>query len=133
MEVFFRILLVLYIIGVAFLCFATFDQTVPTLKWTLFDIPSDKLGHFLMFLPFPVLCFFSFPYRGVRLLPCLLSVLAIFAVGAAFAGATELIQGWLPKRKADLYDFQADFLGLCVSAVPVFCLAVYLLIRRRHA
>ncbi|MBO6028894.1 MAG: VanZ family protein [Bacteroidales bacterium] len=113
-----RILFGLYLVAVAVLCFGKFDssQDVPMDLW---GIPTDKLVHFLMFFPFPLLaCLASGGYRGERWLATFRTVIA-FLAGCAFAAATEWIQTWLSYRSGDPADFGADALALLLSSIIV--------------
>ena len=113
-----RILFGLYLVAVAVLCFGKFDssQDVPMDLW---GIPTDKLVHFLMFFPFPLLaCLASGGYRGDRWLATFRTVIA-FLAGCAFAAATEWIQTWLSYRSGDPADFGADALALLLSSIIV--------------
>ena len=58
-RIFARILFLLYLVAICILCFGKFSGSsdFPT---SLLGIPSDKIVHFLMFLPFPILAFFAF-------------------------------------------------------------------------
>ena len=113
-----RILVGLYLVAVAVLCFGKFDssQDVPMDLW---GIPTDKLVHFLMFFPFPLLaCLASGGYRGERWLATFRTVIA-FLAGCAFAAPTEWIQTWLSYRSGDPADFGADALALLLSSIIV--------------
>ena len=119
-----RILFAMYLIAVAVLCFGKFDSTndVPKELW---GIPSDKIVHFLMFLPLPALAYLAFDrYKGKRL-PALLWAAVTFLGGCAYAAFTEWIQSYLPYRSGDPADFKADFLAL--AACTVFLLLIILL------
>ena len=118
-----RILFAVYLIAVAVLCFGNFagSEDVPKDLWGL---PVDKIVHFLMFFPFPVLAYLAFDrYKGKRLSSMLWTVVA-FLGGCAFAAATELIQSRLSYRSGDPADFRADFLAL--AACSVFILIIIL-------
>ena len=60
-----RILFAVYLAAVAFLCFGQFSssQDVPMDLW---GIPTDKVVHFLMFFPFPLLACLAFGARLPR-------------------------------------------------------------------
>ena len=113
-----RIAFVLYLVAVAWLCFGKFDS-LPHVERTLLGIPTDKVVHFLMFLPFPILSFLAFDgYPGKHGTAVLYTILAFFA-GCAFAAATECIQARLSYRTGDGVDFQADFLALAAGSLLV--------------
>ncbi|MBO7604542.1 MAG: VanZ family protein [Bacteroidales bacterium] len=116
----FRILTLLYIIAVAVLCFARFSALPPS-PASIFGIPADKVVHFLMFLPFPVLAFFSLRLSRGGVVKTLLVLVAVFIVGCGLAWGTEYIQSKLPYRTMDPADFGADRLGLiCGSFIAFF-------------
>lgn len=113
-----RIVFAVYILAVLVLCFGKFEGTedVPMDLW---GIPTDKVVHFLMFFPLPLLAYLAFdryrerrwsavPWAGVALLG-----------GALFAAFTELVQTRLPYRSGDPADFKADFLALAASSLIV--------------
>ena len=119
-----RIVFTVYILAVLVLCFGKFESTedVPMDLW---GIPTDKVVHFLMFFPFPLLAYLAFDrYKGRRG-PSLPWVAAAFACGCAFAAGTELVQTRLSYRTGDPADFQADFLALLVSSLIVFIVILF--------
>lgn len=119
----FRILTLVYLAAVAALCFGNF-QNSNQVSWTLFGIHADKVIHFCMFFPFPVLTFFSLKLNEPRILIVLLSIVGIFALGCLIAWGTEYVQGLLPYRTMDPADFAADRLGLICGSLMAFLLAV---------
>ena len=127
----FRILTVLYLAAVAVLCFAYFPQ-LSTAPRTIFGIESDKLVHFFMFLPFPVLVFFSFNPKRQGLVKTLIMLVLIFAAGCGIAWGTEYIQGHLPYRTMDPSDFSADRLGLICGTLAAFLIQLFVR-KKKHA
>lgn len=123
-TVLFRILTVVYLAVIAVLCFANFgsNREVPL---TLFGLPTDKIVHFLMFLPFPFLAFFSFPLRKAGVMKSLLLVIGLFAMGCLLACGTEYIQSKLPYRTMDPNDFRADAAGLICGSVTTFLIRLF--------
>ncbi|MBO6170428.1 MAG: VanZ family protein [Bacteroidales bacterium] len=118
----FRILTVLYLIAVAVLCFSNFSH-MSEMPRTVFGLPADKVVHFVMFLPFPVLSYFSFDVRKAGPVPAMLLLVCMFALGCLLAWGTELIQSRIPYRSMDPADFKADRIGLiCGSLVSFFIL-----------
>lgn len=114
-----RILFVVYLAAIAFLCFMHADK-IPDMQKTLFGIPTDKVAHFLMFLPFPILVFLAYDHVTNKVWSAVLFAVLTFAVGAAIAWGTEYIQGMLPYRSRDVADFRADLLALGISTLGVF-------------
>ncbi|MBR6458425.1 MAG: VanZ family protein [Bacteroidales bacterium] len=114
---FWRILLVIYLAAVSYICFAS-QGGLPTIENWPFKIPADKCVHFVMFLPWPVLaCLSVLPIGAGRTRKAVITLLIITLLGCALAGATEWIQGLLPYRSRDVVDFIADCLGLLTGAL----------------
>lgn len=111
-----RAVLVIYIIAVAIACFSRFNSGIDlSSEW--FGIPKDKIVHFAMFLPYPVLMYMAFYQTGHKPAYLVLFLCAIIAVGGILAGTTELIQGLLAYRSADINDFRADCLGIMTGSI----------------
>ena len=119
----FRLLMILYVAAVAWLCFANFHR-LPDVPRTFFGIPTDKVVHFCMFFPFPILAFLAYdPYTRTPW-QALAALVSICAVGGIFAGCTELIQEQLTYRSKDINDFGADCLAIGIAGVLVFLIDV---------
>ena len=114
-----RIVFLLYLIVLMYLCFGKFSGLPNEPKVFLFGLEPDKVVHFLMFLPFPVLAYFAFARPTWKPWHSLLLTACILAAGAVLASGTEFVQGFIPYREADSSDFLADFLALCLSAAAI--------------
>lgn len=119
-----RILTVLYLGTLAVLCFANFNN-VQEVQHTLWGIPADKIVHFLMFMPFPVLAFWSLTMKRLSLPKTFLAFAVIFAVGCLIAWGTEYVQGLLPYRQMDSEDFRADRIGLACGTLIAFVVLAF--------
>lgn len=115
----FRILLLVYMAGVAYLCFGNFND-LPDIQKSLLGIPLDKVVHFGMFFPAPLIGFFAFNKEPLSPGRSSISLLCICSVACIFAGLTEIIQGTLPYRSEDIRDFEADCLAIVIATVLVF-------------
>jgi VanZ family protein len=115
----FRCGFVIYLIAVLYLCFGHFDNT-PDIPWTLLGIPSDKLVHFCMFFPFPILAFLAFDkYTETPKSTFLFSGIT-WVLGLLLAFGTEWGQAHLTDyRSGDPWDLLADALALTLSTVLV--------------
>ncbi len=118
-----RIILGLYLVAVGVLCLANFN-TPPDMKKTLFGIPTDKVAHFCMFFPLPILAFFAFDKYTEKVWTSLLFTTLTFAAGVGLAAMTEWLQSMLPYRSGEQKDFIADVIALAVSSVIVIVLDV---------
>ena len=118
-KILFRILFLLYLTGVLYLCFGRFDNA-PSVEWSLFGIPTDKLVHFCMFFPFPILAFLAFDRYTETVRQTLTFVGVTLAVGLLLAVGTEWGQAhFTDYRSADPWDFVADTSALVVSSILV--------------
>ena len=120
----FRLLTLLYLAAVAVLCFAKFSS-LSSVPGSFLGIPTDKIVHFLMFMPFPVLALLSFELKKPHLFKLVLIVVLLFITGCLLAWATEYVQGLLPYRDMDPKDFRADSLGLFIGSVVSFLIFIF--------
>ena len=103
-KIAFQVLFFLYIALLLFLCFGQF-QNMHSVPRTILGIPSDKVVHFCMFFPFPILAFLAFD---------------TFVVGILLALGTEWGQAHLTRyRSGDTRDFLADSLALVLGTLIV--------------
>ena len=117
-----RILLILYLIAVFWLCFGQFDS-MPDVKRYFLGIPTDKIVHFLMFLPFPILAYLAFDRYSEKFWPAVGWTAVAFLAGILLAGGTEVGQACLTSyRSGDPNDFRADLLALGVGTLFIFIL-----------
>ena len=114
-----RLLFVLYLAAIAFLCFMHVDK-IPQIQKEIMGIPTDKIAHFIMFLPFPILAYLAYDHITNNVWRCILFALCTLAAGAALAFFTEYIQGMLSYRSKDIFDFNADMLALGIGTLIVF-------------
>ena len=114
-----RILFFLYLAAVLFLCFGRFENT-PDVPWSFLGIPSDKLVHFCMFFPFPILAFLAFDkYSETPRATFLYSGLT-WVLGMLLALGTEWGQAHLTTwRSGDPMDLLADGLSITISTLIV--------------
>ena len=117
----------LYLAAVAYLCFAK-TEDMPQIPDTWFGLPADKVAHFAMFLPFPLLGFLAFKGSGTSIWKKTLLIIALIFIGAAVAICTEHIQTQLAYRSAETTDLIADGAGLFCGGVAAF---IYTFIRYR--
>jgi len=120
----FKILTLIYIATVAVICFARFSS-LPTVPGKIFGLDADKVVHYLMFMPFPVLAYFSFPLERKSFWGAMGALLLILLLGAGLAGITEYVQGKLPYRSMDINDFKADVLGMATSSLVIFIIRLF--------
>ena len=119
-----RILFGMYLLVVAWLCFGHFSST-HNVSWSFLGIPSDKVVHFCMFLPFPFLAYLAFDRYTDKFWSSLLWTVVSFVAGALVAAGTEIGQARLTTyRTGDKNDFLADILALAVGSVIVFLLDI---------
>ena len=93
---------------------------MPDVQRSFWGIPTDKIVHFLMFFPFPILAFLAFDGYSAKPWLSVLGTVAIFAAGILLAVGTEVGQARLTTyRSGDVNDFKADLLALGISSLIV--------------
>ena len=97
---------------------------LPDVQKFIFGIPTDKVVHFGMFLPFPILAYLAYDHLTNKLSHAAFFALGTLAIGMLIAFATEYVQGMLPYRSMEMADFKADALALAISTVFVFIVDV---------
>ena len=113
-----RILLPLYAAAVAFLCFWDFGGIMAPPP-CLAGIPLDKIAHFLMFLPLPLLCRFAYPPREGDFGHAARLALTVLCIGVLVAWGTEYLQGLSGWRTRSGWDFAADVIGLAAASAMI--------------
>lgn len=113
------ILFCLYIATVAYLCFAK-PEDLPQLPQIWFGLPADKIVHFCMFLPFPLLGYLAFRPRKISWGRAIMLMSILIAAGVSAAIGTEHMQAMLQYRTAASDDLLADMIGIfCGGAATV--------------
>jgi VanZ family protein len=118
-----RILFLLYLCAIAFLCFMHVDK-LPEVQKSIMGIPTDKIVHFLMFLPFPILAYLAYDHMTKKMWAAVLFALITLVSGLLIAYGTEYVQGTLPYRSMDMSDFKADAIAVAISSVFVFIIDI---------
>lgn len=122
-------LFILYLAAVLYCCFGHFSDLPEIGQDTFFGIPTDKVIHFLMFFPFPILCFLAF--TGTRRpLHTVTTAVIVFLTGCAIAAATEIGQSFTDYRSGDILDFAADVTALAISSIAVTLIELH--ITKKH-
>ena len=104
------VVFLVYVAAVAWLCFGTF-KPVPSIPRSIFGIPTDKVVHFLMFLPFPLLGTIAFDFRSWWRTLALTTLLANI-----IAFSFEQLQSRITSiRITDPTDLNANFLGITLG------------------
>ena len=109
-RVFRIVLFLVYLALVAWLCFGNFKPT-PSIPRSLWGIATDKIVHFLMFLPFPILGTLAFDYRSWWRA---LAVSMLMANIVAFL--FERLQSVLTSHRiTDARDLNANLMGITLG------------------
>ena len=117
------IFLCLYLMALGFLCFAD-PQSYPSPPFSIWNIPTDKIVHFIMFAPYPVLTFITVDQQSCSLMKRLVILILVLLSGAALSLGTEVIQGTTEYRSFELWDLAADIAGILTSTMAM---AAYML------
>ncbi|MGM9736359.1 MAG: VanZ family protein [Candidatus Cryptobacteroides sp.] len=122
-------ILLLYIVSLIALCIIQ-TESLPQVEAEWFGIPTDKIVHFVMFLPFPVLTWLAF-FKEERIKWKKVGLCAIILIcGMVLAAGTEVAQTFTEYRDGDILDFAADCLGMAAGLALVI-LVSYLSRKRR--
>ena len=107
----------IYLAAVAVACF--FKPTdMPDLSTrTFLGIPIDKILHFIMFLPYPVLSSMAFIETGRNIWRNLATLCVIAITGIGVAYGTEAIQSMSGYRSYEIKDLYADTVGITTGSV----------------
>lgn len=126
-----RMIFFLYLATVLVLCFAHFGNT-PDVPKSFLGVPTDKIVHFCMFFPFPVLAFLAFD-KYTESVPATLAFSGVsFALGLLLAFGTEWGQATFTSyRSGDRYDLLADTIALIASTALVMAWDIYKQRRRK--
>jgi len=119
-TVIFRILFILYIATLSYLCFAK-SSMLPEmdLNSKIFGIAKDKIAHFLMFLPYPAIAFLSIGKPTQKPWQSAVRIILIFLAGCIIAAGTEIIQSFIPERVPDVKDFLSDGIAMAICSIGV--------------
>ena len=112
------VLMVFYLGALAFLCFGHFDS-LPEVSTDFFGIPTDKIVHFCMFFPFPILAYATFVHKTKGRWVSVFQIIGIYIAGCILGILTELGQGLTDYRSCDINDFRADALGMALSSIII--------------
>ena len=110
------IVFLIYLGVVVWCCFGNFED-LPKPKQSILGIPIDKIVHFLMFVPFPFLCYMAFGPECVKPWKSILAILLSFLAGCLVAAGTEMGQSFTSHRTADPKDFLADAIALAIASL----------------
>lgn len=118
----FLFLFLLYLGMVAWCCFGHFES-LPKVSKELFGIPTDKVVHFIMFLPFVILGYPAFSSLAKKRAGKTLVFALVFLAGLLVACGTEAGQALTSYRSGDPADLAADAAGL-ISGTVVTLIAI---------
>ncbi|MFA5713013.1 MAG: VanZ family protein [Bacteroidales bacterium] len=121
-----RVVLLLYIPTLLFLTLYSFKGVDLSLPKTLLGIALDKVVHFLMFLPFPILSWFALSNR-VKKRTGWRAILFLLLLGVLLATLTEHLQLLSHYRHFDFSDLVANYLAIVVGTIVV---AIFYILKR---
>ena len=121
LTVFFRILFFVYVATVLALCFFPFNDVSQFPRY-IWGIPIDKVVHFCMFFPFPILAYLAMDQYTSTVRQTVLLVGVTFIIGLVIAVGTEWGQASLTDwRSGDPLDFLADSIALLLGSILAAC------------
>ena len=107
----------IYLAAVALLCFIRPSSLPEVDIKTFLGIPIDKMLHFLMFLPYPILSGIVFISKGQKTPAVIVTLLLIALTGNGVAYGTEIIQSYTDYRSYEIADFHADMTGIAAGSI----------------
>ena len=113
----------IYLLAVVLLCVIRTDS-LPELPKTFLGIPLDKIMHFTMFLPFPILGHMAFTPADTEKWRKLAVPVILCVIGFGFALATERLQAMTSYRSCESADLLADMIGIVSGAVAVTVITI---------
>lgn len=115
----------IYLTAVAVLCFIR-PSSLPEMDIkTFLGIPIDKILHFIMFLPYPVLSGMVFISKEQKrhTVIATLFILALTGIGVSYG--TEMIQSHTDYRSYEIADFYADIAGIAAGSIITASCLIY--------
>ena len=97
---------------------------------TFLGLPIDKVLHFLMFLPYPVLAGMSFMGKEHPFHRNIFILLVLAVVGVGMAYGTEVIQAQTGYRAYEMADFYADMTGIATGSVAVLAYLIHIRLKK---
>lgn len=126
-KIIFTALFCLYMAAVLFLCLMKPDD-LPQPELYFFGLPLDKVAHFLMFMPFPILSQLMFMDKDRKTYADIIILICMTALGVGLAFGTEHLQAMTQYRTSDINDVYADFTGLAAGCI----ITLTLIFIKRH-
>lgn len=115
------VLFLLYIAAVFFFCLYNFSDTNMNLATYIFGIRLDRALHFIMFLPYPFVCWLFFSYNKHIKIYKEYTFAAIILSGLLLASFAEAAQELFTNyRDSDPYDLGANITGIFVGSGIVY-------------
>ena len=118
----------LYLAAILYLCLMKTDN-LPQPEIFFFGLPIDKVVHFTMFLPFPVLIHLMFHESERNRWYDILILLAAVALGIGAAFGTEYLQSLTQYRSSDINDIYADMKGIALGSIIVL---IHIIFRKKE-
>lgn len=116
----------IYLAIVLFCCLYDFSGTDLSISMTYFGIPTDKIVHFIMFLPYPFVAWMFLNFNRIIIINNRYILSAIIISGfflASFAEASQkLFTTW---RSLDSYDLLANLSGIITGSLIIYLIKLF--------
>lgn len=119
-----RIAFLVYFGMVLYVCFGHFDD-LPDMSQPIWGIPQDKIIHFIMFFPFPIIAALALDLLPRRYGKAFLEAFLLLVCGLTIAAATEIGQRFTDYRDPSVWDWVADILALVSSTLIVLIVLLF--------
>ena len=115
----------IYLAAVAVLCFIR-PSSLPEMDIkTFLGIPIDKILHFIMFIPYPVLSGMVFISKEQKRYTAIATLFILALTGIGVSYGTEMIQSHTDYRSYEIADFYADIAGIAAGSIITASCLIY--------
>lgn len=112
----FKLLFLLYLSAVFFLCLYTFKDTGIDLSLYFFGIRADRIAHFIMFLPYPFSAWYAIEGWFKKVFGRY-DIAMLVLSGIMLAFVAETLQNINPNRDFDPADILANITGVLTGTI----------------
>jgi len=120
-RILFKVLFIIYICMVLFLCLYSFKESDIDLSSYIFGIRADRVAHFVMFFPYPFSAWLA--VKGeLRERFGKMSHAIVLTSGVILALAAEALQSLTPARDTDPLDLASNIAAIISASIIIFAL-----------
>ncbi len=118
----------IYLLTIFYLFLSDAKSLPKDVNFSIFNIPSDKIVHFIIYLPFSILFYKSFEWYLKRFTIFKIIIFNIL-LGFILSITTETLQVLNPVRTVSIFDLFANFTGVLIGTL---FLTLYIILFRQN-